>query len=155
MKIPEDKKVNVMTSALDERYKSIHIIRERVQIVSIWILGILLGVSGWLFQSDIFFSYTQKVFGSILIIIIWVTLRRYYFRDLEKGFNSQRQVVAVIENELGLYDKGVYCELDESLYPIPWKKSGQKGSEGEFFNNAYNLLAIGFGILFIVLLLIK
>ncbi len=32
-------KIDILLKALDERYKSIHIIRERVQTVSIWILG--------------------------------------------------------------------------------------------------------------------
>lgn len=155
MKINEEQKINILMHALDERYKSIHTIRERAQTVSIWILGIMLGVAGWIFQSNVRFSLYQKIFSVILLLIVWVTLRWFYFSDLHKGFNSQRRVAANIEDALGLFDENIYTESDESVYPKTWKKSGQKGSEGKFFENTYNLLIIGFGILSFVILLLK
>jgi len=155
MKTNDEQKVNILIQALDERYKSIHTIRERVQTVSIWALGILLGASGWLFQADIYFSIEQKIYSVALLMLIWVTLRLFYFTDLEKGFNSQRQTTAKIEDAFGLFDEGVYTDLKESIYPSSWKKSGQKGSEGKFFENSYNLLVIGFEILSFIVLLLK
>jgi hypothetical protein len=52
--------------------------------------------------------------------------------------------LAKIEDALGFYEKGYFTDSDESLYPHSWKKSGQKGCEGNFINNNNNLLAIGF-----------
>lgn len=155
MKIQEDQKVNILMNALDERYKSIHIIRERVQTVSIWILGILIGASGWLFQSNICFSLYHKLFSVILLFIVWATLRWFYFNDLKKGFSTQMRVATKIEDSLGLFDEKIYTESEDSIYPKSWKKSGQKGCEGKFFDNAYSLLIVGFGILSFVILLLK
>ncbi len=155
MKINEEQKVNILIQSLNERYKSVHVIRERVQTVSIWILGILLGFTGWLFQSNISFSFSKKFCLIILLLAVWSTLRWFYFNDLQKGFNSQRQVAAKIEDSLGLFNEGVYLDSGDSVYPKAWKKLGQKGSEGKFFENTYNLLIIGFGILSFVILLLK
>jgi len=155
MKIPEDKKIDVLINALDERYKSIHTIRERVQTVSIWILGILIGASGWIFQSNMLFSTNDKFFAVVLLLIIWATLRWFYFNDLQKGFNSQMRVAAKIEDSLGLFDEKIYSDSEDSIYPKSWKKSGQKGCEGKFFDNSHNLLIVGFGILSFVILLLK
>lgn len=155
MKIHEDKKIDVLMNALDERYKSIHTIRERVQTVSIWILGILIGASGWLLQSTMCFSIYHKFFSVVLLLIIWATLRWFYFNDLQKGFNSQMRVAAKIEDALGLFDEKIYSDSEDSIYPKSWKKSGQKGCEGKFFDNSHNLLIIGFGILCFVILLLK
>jgi hypothetical protein len=155
MKIQEDQKINILLNALDERYKSIHTIRERVQAVSLWILGILIGASGWLFQSNMCFSLYEKLFSVISLLILWATLRQFYFNDLQKGFNSQMKVAAKIEDSLGLFEDKLYTELEDSIYPKSWKKSGQKGCEGKFFDNAYSLLIVGFGILSFVILLLK
>ncbi len=46
-------KTDILLKALDESYKSIHTIRERVQTVSIWILGFLISGSAWIYQSEI------------------------------------------------------------------------------------------------------
>lgn len=155
MKIQEDQKINILINALDERYKSIHTIRERVQTVSIWILGILIGASGWLFQSNMCFSLHQKTLSVALLLLVWATLRWFYFNDLQKGFNSQMKVAAKIEDSLGLFDEKIYTDSEDSIYPKSWKKSGQKGCEGKFFDNAYGLLIVGFGILSFVILLLK
>jgi hypothetical protein len=155
MQIPEDKKIDVLINALDERYKSIHTIRERVQTVSIWILGILIGAGGWLFQSNMCFSVYDKFFSVILLSIIWGTLRWFYFNDLQKGFNSQMRVATKIEDSLCLFDEKIYSDSEDSIFPKSWKKAGQKGCEGKFFDNTYNLLIIGFGILSFIILLLK
>jgi hypothetical protein len=51
----QKQKTDILLKALDERYKSIHIIRERVQTVSIWILGFLISGASWIYQSEINF----------------------------------------------------------------------------------------------------
>lgn len=155
MKIDKNQKINILNQALYERYRSVHIIRERVQTVSIWILGILLTAAGWLFQSNICFSLSQKVVAVLLLLTVWIALRLLYFADLEKGFNGQRQVAAKIEGIIGLFDKAFCSDLDDSIYPKSWEWSGKKGSEGRFFGNTYNLLAIGFGIISFIILILK
>jgi len=57
----DDKKTEVLLMALGERYKSIHIIRDRVQSLGIWALGILLAASAFHIQSGIVFNKIDKV----------------------------------------------------------------------------------------------
>ncbi len=149
----EQQKIDTLLIALQERYTSVHTIRERVQTVALWILGLLLAASGWLFQSEICFSDKQKITLSIFSLIIWFVLKKFYFSDLEKGFNGQRRILAKIEDSLGFYKKSHFNNLEDSLYPKEWKSSGQKDSEGKFFENTHNLIAIGFGIFIISILL--
>ena len=153
MNMNDQQKLDILIQALQERNASVHTIRERVQTVSLWILGLLLASSGYIFQSNICFDKIQKIALAIFVLIVWLVIRKYYFADLEKGFNSQRKILAKIENALGFYEEAFFNEEKESVYPKEWKKSGQKGSEGKFFENTYNLLAVGFGILIFTILL--
>ncbi|OHA16499.1 MAG: hypothetical protein A3C79_02680 [Candidatus Taylorbacteria bacterium RIFCSPHIGHO2_02_FULL_45_28] len=153
MEMNEQQKIDTILIALQERYTSVHAIRERVQTVSLWILGLLLAASGWLFQAGIYFNCKQKIILTIFSLVIWFVLNRFYFSDLEKGFNSQRRTLAKIEDSLGFYKKSYFSNSEDSLYPQEWKNSGQKNSEGNFFENTYNLLAIGFGIFTLSMLL--
>jgi hypothetical protein len=153
MEMNEQQKIDTLLIALQERYTSVHTIRERVQTVSLWILGLLLATSGWLFQSDICFDSIQKIVLTTFSLVIWLVLNKFYFSDLEKGFDSQRRILAKIEDSLGFYRKSHFNNSEVSLYPNEWRLSGQVGSEGKFFENTYNLLAIGFGIFVLSILL--
>lgn len=145
-------KIDILLNALDERYKSIHIIRERVQTVSIWILGFLIAGAGWVYQSNIYFGVIEIFILIFVIIAIWTSIRRFYFSDLEKGFNSQRRVAAKIEKSFDFYTKGYFTKDESTLYPENWKNSGKENCEGKFMRNTYNLLALGFGLLIIAIL---
>lgn len=154
MDVTVQQKIEILLVALQERYSSVHIIRERVQSVSLWILGILLSASGWLFQSDICLTLAQKILYTVLSLGIWYILKKLYFSDLEKGFNSQRKILVKIEDSLGFYKKSHFSESDDTLYPKEWRHSGEKGSEGKFFQNTYNLMAVSFGVFILSILIL-
>ena len=134
-----DNKKEVLLIALQERYLSVHTIRERIQTVALWILGLLVAGAGWLFQADLHISLTERIFLSIGAFIIWMVLRSY-FKDLERGFNGQRKVLIKIEDALGFFKKGYFNDSKDPLYPISWKK----GTNGNFIRNNYDLIALGF-----------
>ena len=154
MDVNIQQKIEILLVALQERYNSVHAIRERVQSVSLWVLGILLSASGWLFQSDVCFTLSQKILFTILSLCIWGILKKLYFSDLEKGFNSQRKILAKIEDSLGFYKKSHFNESEDTLYPKEWRHAGEKGSEGKFFQNTYNLIAVSFGIFILSILIL-
>ena len=149
MKIDENKKIDVLLSALEERYASIHKIRERVQSVCLWALGLLLGAGAWLMQSNIILTAIQKASTIVVILIAFVILRFVYLNDLYKGFSTQQRVAARLEKALYLYAPGVFDDSDKPLYPQEWEKAGMGESDGKFFRSTYILLY--FGVFFIIL----
>lgn len=151
----QDKKVEILISALDERYKSIHIIRDRVQSTGIWILGILGSASAWIIQSGIVLSCLEKNLFLIGIIVIFIAIRFLYLEDLNKGFKSQLRTAAKLEKSLGFYESKFFNNEDDSMYPKSWEKAGTEKGDGKFFETTYNLIYIGFVFLFITILLTK
>lgn len=147
-----ESKINILLNALGERYKAIHIIRERVQTISIWILGFLIAGAAWIYQSNVYFKCIEILGLFFVIICIWFCIWRFYFNDLEKGFNSQRKIAAKIERVLGFYSDGYFLEGEQSMYPKEWERAGGKNSEGKFMRNTYILLALGFILLMISIL---
>lgn len=101
-----DKKIDVLISALEERYKAKHEIRTRLQNVSIWTLGIFVAASGWLFQSDTYLLKHEQVTLLIILSVLIYILFKTYIKDLEKGFRTQQKAASGIEQELGFYDEG-------------------------------------------------
>ncbi|MDB4992040.1 MAG: hypothetical protein JWL75_285 [Parcubacteria group bacterium] len=148
----EDKKIDVLIAALQERYTSTHTIRERVQSVCLWALGVSLAATGWLIQSDVLFPFIITLLFILLLGVIYYALRHVYFADLERGFSRQLKTTAKIEEALHLYDP-TYFHNSESIYPKEWKSAGNPSSEGNFFNSNYRLLKLGLIILAIALLL--
>lgn len=144
--------ITILISQLEERYKAIHIIRERAQNVCLWILGLFTTVSGWLIQSKINLDGAKKLILALVIISFYLIIRFYYFKDLQKGFVSQQKVAAKIEGSLGLFNAKRYCK--DSILPFSWKKAGQKGCEGNFFNSFYVILGLSVVILLLGLLLV-
>ncbi len=140
-----DQKLNVLLHALEERYKSIHIIRDRVQNISVWILGLFVTAGGWLIQSNTSLMIKEKWFSTIIIIISVLVVRIFYLKDLEKGFKAQQRIQAKIEDALDLCKVGVFTQ--DSIYPKEWTEAGSKGGNGKFFFHNYLLIYIGTGIL--------
>ncbi|MCX5726884.1 MAG: hypothetical protein NT030_06925 [Candidatus Saganbacteria bacterium] len=153
MKIDDNKKVDVLLSALEERYNSIHKIRERVQSIGIWALGLLLGAGGWLMQSNIILTAWQKAIAILVIIGAFAFLRFDYLNDLRRGFNGQQQVAVRLERALCLYTQGIYDDSDEPIYPKSWEGAGMEISDGKFFDSTCNLLYVGVAFLLITILL--
>ena len=144
-------KLQILLSALEERYKSLHIIRERIQNVCLWTLGILLATGGWLVQNGTSLTYQQKIFFSILIGIAFIVIRFFYLSDLEKGFKSQQRVAASIEEKLGLFGERFLGASEKSIYPQSWKDAGADTGGGKFVNRNYLLLYIGVTLLLLII----
>jgi hypothetical protein len=151
MNITDDKKVDVLLSALEERYRSIHEIRNRLQNVSIWSLGIMLAASGWLFQSDVYlFKHEQIILLAVLASLITI-LFKTYIKDLEKGFRNQQRVTADIESALGFFEDNILTE--KALYPSKWRNSGTDIGEGKYFNTTGILILSGGAVLALTILI--
>ena len=143
MKNLEKENIPILISALEERYKSIHTIRERVQSIGIWSLGLMFTAGGFLFQGDTIMTITQKSICIIGVIIASYVLRFEYLEDLNKGFKSQQKVAARIEKVLGFFTSGIFDNDKTSIYPEGWENAGKEKGEGRFFSTTYVLLLIG------------
>ncbi len=151
-KFTEDKKADILISALEERYVSIHKIRERVQGVNLWALGLLGASAGWLMTSDIHFRlFSAILIGGAIFLAYWI-LRHRYFADLETGFRSQMRTAARLEEMLNLYEPGYFAE-SKSAYPIEWKDAGVNKDQGNYFRSSYDLMEVGLFIFYVALLL--
>lgn len=141
-KIDEEEKINILIQTLRERYKSIHIIRDRVQNVCIFILGFLLTIAGWLIQTNLIIE--ERLFYTFLLVLGFCIVRFYYFSDLEKGFKKQQRITARIEKALHLFDKNFFNASGAAIYPESWKESGKEQEDSSFFKTNYSLLYLGF-----------
>ncbi|MEK7106046.1 MAG: hypothetical protein AAB895_01650 [Patescibacteria group bacterium] len=154
MQINDEKKVDVLLLALKERYESIHKIRERVQSIGIWALGLLFASGGWVFQSEKNLECIEK---SILIggiIFAFLMFKFNYLKNLQDGFKSQQRAAVKIETALGLYQKDFFSQTGTSIYDSDWKDSGQSNSKGKFFRTTTWLLLIGI-VFFIAVVVAK
>lgn len=138
-----ENKIPVLISWLEERYKSIHIIRNRVHTTSIWLLWILLWVSWWIIKTNMIFSCNEKIYFIIITIVAWIFIILFYYKDLEAGFISQRKVAWKLEKELWFFDTG------NLIYPKSW----ETWAKWKFFRNNYILIAFGFVSLIITLVI--
>jgi hypothetical protein len=152
MEIDNREKIALLQSALLERYSALHKIRDRAQSIGIWVLGILLGASGWLIQSTVKLSVLQKAIYVLGIAIAFLVLRFWYLGDLRKGFQIQQRVVARIEKALGFFTPGFFDSSAEPLYPKAWEEAGRQSSGGNFFHSTYALLYVGVAFLVIAVL---
>lgn len=145
--INTEQKVSILVSALEERYHSLHVIRERVQNVGVWSLGLLLTASGWLIQSETSFTLHQKTLLLLGVLVSFYVLRFRYLEDLQKGFKNQQRIVARLEKTLGLFTSGFFDAEEEPIYPKSWEDTGKGEGDGKFFQTTYLLLYVGFAFL--------
>lgn len=146
-----DKK-DILLAALEERYSAMRIIRERVQVVSVWALGLMVATAGWLVQSNMPIKFEHKVlYVMVLGVSFWV-LRFKYFNDLQKGFLSQQRVTIRIEKSLGLYTPGLFDDKNDTIFPIKWECAGDNDGNGKFFASTYLMLYVGIIILVLAIL---
>lgn len=140
--IQKEKEIDILLFALQERYNSIHTIRDRIQSISLWLLWIILWVSWWIVQKNISFYCNEKTIVIILTICL-ALIFYWYFEDLKKWVNKQREITAKIEENLWFFD------WDESIYPKKWK---DKCEDRPFLNSHYKLLWFWFFVLIISIL---
>jgi len=144
-------KVQVLLAAVEERYKSLHIMRDRTQQTCMWITGIFLAVAGWIIQGKVTLTPVQKAFMGTVIVIAVIVIRWFYLRDIQKGFQAQQRAVARIEEALQLFTPGFYDGKESGVFPESWKKAGRENGEGRYFKNIYWMLYISAGVLIIAL----
>jgi hypothetical protein len=147
-----DKK-DILIAALEERYEAMRVIRERVQSVGVWALGLMVATAGWLIQAGIVLTSEQKLLYVIALGVAFWALRFKYLDDLTRGFSAQQRVAVRIERALCLYAPGVFDDSDESIYPQKWEQAGSTNGDGKFFASTYLLLYIGIAILMLTILL--
>lgn len=152
MTLNDEQKIQVLIAALEERYQAMRAIRERVQSIGLWILGLLAGAGGWLLQSETELSLTEQTISVLGLAIGLLALRFWYLADLKRGFAGQQRVAATIEEALGLYSPGALGLADRSIYPASWREAGKLAGKGQFFASTYGLLYVGAGFLTIVLI---
>lgn len=149
MNISNEKKIDILLIALKERYDSIHKIRDRVQTVGIWTLGLLSAASGWIIQDDKVLSVPEKTLFIAGILVAFILFRFFYLEDLKKGFRGQQRIAADLEKALGFYEKKLFNDNDTTLYPESWAKAGTEEGEGRFFSATQSLLWAG--VIFLIL----
>lgn len=145
-------KTDVLLTALNERYASLRAIRDRIQTICVWALGLMLAAGGWLIQSDITLSPPQKLLYIVGIAVAFIALRFHFLADLYRGFQSQQRTAVRIEKSLGLFTLKIFDEEESSLYPKEWTRAGEPDGEGKFFASTYLLLYIGVGFLVLTIL---
>ena len=147
----EPEKNTILLECMKERNNSIRTIRERVQSLCLWSLGIMLAASGWILQGGITISLPGKVLFSLILISCFLVLRFFYIEDLRKGFKSQQEILIKVEKALKLYDENVFNSDAESLYPECWKNCCKEDGEGRFFQSSEALLYLGAIILLLII----
>jgi hypothetical protein len=142
-------KVSILVSALRERYRALDAIRDRVQGVSVWSLGLLLGAAGWILQSGKAFADDQTAISCIGVLAAWIVLRFVFLADLRTGFRGQQKVAAGLEDLLGFYAPGRFGPESEALFPGVWRQAGSKGGGGRFFQSTLMMVDVGL-VMFLV-----
>ncbi len=139
LEIPSEESLHL---ALQERYASIHNLRDRIQSITLWLLWILLWVSGWIIQSKMHFKCSEKIFF-LITIFITMSIFYLYFEDLKKGVISQFNIASKIEEKLWFF------EGEQALYSLNWKKEKNKRP---FLKFHYIMLLFWFIVLIVSIL---
>jgi hypothetical protein len=143
MTLDHGQKVGILIAALQERYQALRTIRDRVQSIGVWALGLLIGAGGFVVQADEPLSRPDRLLSSLCVIGAVGVLRLVYLADLEKGFSAQQRTAARLEATLGLYDVGVFDQDQGPMYPANWADAGKDKGGGRFFAASYALLYAG------------
>jgi len=102
--VKQEKLTNdILMFQLQERYHSMHVMRERIQTLSLRIMWILLWVSWWLTQNKLTFDCCERNVAILLTCILFGIFIDY-FADLKKGFNKQMNIAKRLESELWLFE---------------------------------------------------
>lgn len=123
MHLDEDQKLQVLLTALKERYDASHKIRERSIQFTLWISGMAIGL-GWLLISQETFAVSQRVALTLLIAALFAgTL--YFIMGLRKGFRKNREAMIRSERALRMHDSGVYL-TNAPLLPTEYSRTTRK-----------------------------
>lgn len=144
-----DLKIQILISALEERYRAQHIIRERTYKFCTWTLGVFLIVGGWFATGNATLDGQISVVLAVSLVIIVMIVRRTFLRDLEIGFNGQMRAAANLEEMLHLYDPAYFGSDKTEIYPPAWRNAGTSQHGGNFFRVNFLLLYVGTAALLI------
>jgi len=139
MNIPDEKKLEVLLAQLRERYDALHKMRDRSMQFVLWILGLGLGMA-WLLIKGTALTCAQQLGITVLLILLGVPTF-LFVRAIERGFQSNRQIMVRIETALKLYEKDFYGTSESVL---PRQFSCQKIGLTGHFNTLYGLIIIVF-----------
>lgn len=149
-----DGKIEILLSALNERYQAQRAIRERVQNVGLAVIGLLLASGGWIIQAGKHFNCTEKAVAVTGLVAAIAVLHLGFLANLQKGFRKQQQVAVRIEKSLGLYSIDAFDGVEETIYPEEWSKAGTPDGSGTFFGSTYLLLYTGAIFLLVTILIV-
>jgi hypothetical protein len=152
MMLGNQEKVSILISALESRYRALDAIRDRVQSVGVWALGLLLAATGWLVEKSVILAGDQTAIVCIGVVAGWIVLRLVFLADLRKGFKAQQRVAAGLEDLLGLYATGRFGSESKAAYPEAWRQAGAKGGRGRFFQSSHLMLDVGVVMLLLAIL---
>lgn len=148
-----DLKIQILMSALEERYRAQHIIRDRTYKFCTWTLGVFFLVAGWFVTGNVRLDGIITVVLAVGLIVIVRTVRHTFLRDLENGFKGQMRVATNLEDMLHLYDPSYFGSDKTEVYPVGWRKAGTSEHIGNFFRVNFLLLYIGTAALLISLVI--
>lgn len=140
MKFTNQQKFQILLSAAEERYKSIHLMRERVHKISVWAVGIFLVMVGWIGKQGADFSVILSTLITVAVLGALVSIC-LYIRDIEKGFKNNFWILTKVESLLGLYKSDFFDNSENSLYPKEWSKVENR--PGKFFKYSYLIVFLG------------
>lgn len=145
-------KFQILLATFAEKNKVLHVMRERIEKTCMWAMGVFLGAAGWIIQSKICLTSVQKGFLDLVILVAVVSIRCFFFRDIQEGFKGQQKALARIEEALQLYEPGVFDRLSTGIYPASWRVAGTENGQGKYFCYSYWLLYLSAGVLVGVIL---
>jgi hypothetical protein len=106
MNIPDDKKVDLLSTQLQERYSALHKMRDRSMQLVLWVLGFGFGLA-WLSINEAILTTAQKV--AITFLLIGMAIATMVFvHAITRGFKANRETIIRIESALGLYEPNCY-----------------------------------------------
>lgn len=141
--VDKKEKVKVLLELLKERCIASHKMRERSLQFTLWILGFLLAIIGWLWLNSSNLILSQKILMTLLIILTGA-VSYYFLISIEKGFNRNRKIMTKLETSLDLYKKNSYIKND-TIYPDEYRNT--KKSINYHFISLYVLILVTIVIL--------
>lgn len=126
MKLSDEQKTQVVISALEERYKAAHNMRERSMRFTLWLSGLAIPI-GWLLIEKQKLILSQKLALALFILALFGGTI-WFLLGLQRGFQKNREVMIRCEKALGLHQTGDYL-ADRPLLSSEYGSSRRKWSD--------------------------
>jgi len=139
LKLPDEKRVDILMAQLSERYGALHKMRDRSMNFTLWILGLGLALA-WLLISEVTLNGWQACAVALFLFAIGFC-SIVFIRAIHRGFNNNRDIVIRIERLLKLYEEDFYGPVGSVL---PKEFSSRKCHWTGHFETLYFLIAVVF-----------